>query len=41
MALVPNTDKILLGPMYELFDKDANGVIDFDEFVGGLSNCPK
>jgi Ca2+-binding EF-hand superfamily protein len=30
-----------LGPMYELFDKDSNGVIDLEEFVGELSDCPK
>lgn len=27
--------------MYELFDKDSNGVIDLEEFVGALSDCPK
>lgn len=29
-----------IGMMYELFDKDSNGVIDFAEFVGSLSECP-
>lgn len=24
-----------------MFDKDSNGVIDFSEFVGGLSECPE
>lgn len=29
-----------IGMMYELFDKDSNGVIDLAEFVGSLSECP-
>ena len=38
-SLLPGVPEHLFGPMYELFDKDNNGVIDFSEFVGGLSEC--
>lgn len=33
-SLVPDAKDAELGPMYELFDKDFNGLIDFEEFVG-------
>lgn len=28
--LLPDLEDCLIGPMYELFDKDNNGVIDFE-----------
>ena len=39
--LLPDLEDCLIGPMYELFDKDNNGVIDFEQFVGGLSDCSR
>ena len=37
--LIPETEEIDYGIMYELFDKDNNGVIDLEEFVGYFRVC--
>lgn len=39
--LSEETEEKDIGMMYQLFDKDSNGVIDLAEFVGSLSDCPE